>query len=246
MVVKYGDSEGNKVLSERSSKSIESDESYKFIEEDIIGANAVDIENNIEVDKEGVRCLANLEELCNIPNDNEVEPTSEETCILSSAIGRDELEQETKQEELMKVIYEKEKRVMEKILKKVETSSCNEEEAFSHQLQLVIKDSISKYFQSVSGGAGGTTSSSSEEGQCSGTMARLKLSLPLRLQLKNNWHQCKEGQCSGTMARLKLSLPWRLQLKNNWHQCKEEPVIDEVKPAASDRLEMELPMMVVC
>merc|ERR1719234_72717 len=109
--------------------------------------------------------------------------------------------------------------MMEKILKKGESSSCNneEEKAFSHQLQLVIKDSISKYFQSVSGGGGGTTSSSSEE-----------------------------GQCSSMMAGLKLSLPWRLQLKNNWHQCKEEPIIDDLKAAGDDRLEIDLPMMVGC
>merc|ERR1712172_42017 len=177
-------------------------------------------------------------ELCTIPNDNDVELTSGETCILSSAIGkleelcnipdlsevetaseevshvsRDELEQGAKQEELMKLIYEKEKRMMEKILKKVESSSYNnhEDEAFSHQLQMVIKDSISKYFQSISGG---TTSSSSEEGQCSG---------------------------------LKLSLPWRLQLRNNWQQCKEEkPIIYDLKAAGDNRLEMELPMMVGC
>merc|ERR1712172_423410 len=182
--------------------------------------------------------IGKLEELCNIPKENEVEPTSGETCILSSAIGkleelcnipdlsevetaseevshvsRDELEQGAKQEELMKLIYEKEKRMMEKILKKVESSSYNnhEDEAFSHQLQMVIKDSISKYFQSISGG---TTSSSSEEGQCSG---------------------------------LKLSLPWRLQLRNNWQQCKEEkPIIYDLKAAGDNRLEMELPMMVGC
>merc|ERR1711971_474690 len=130
-----------------------------------------------------------------------------------SHVSRDELEQGAKQEELMKLIYEKEKRMMEKILKKVESSSYNnhEDEAFSHQLQMVIKDSISKYFQSISGG---TTSSSSEEGQCSG---------------------------------LKLSLPWRLQLRNNWQQCKEEkPIIYDLKAAGDNRLEMELPMMVGC
>merc|ERR1719234_1897929 len=139
---------------------------------------------------------------------NKVELASEEV----SHVSRDELEQETKQEELMKVIYEKEKRMMEKILK---SSSCNnEEEAFSNQLQLVIRDSISKYFQSLSSGGGGTTSSSSEEGQCSG---------------------------------LKLSLPWRLQMKNNWNnQCKDKPIIEELQPAGSDRLEIELPMMVGC
>merc|ERR1719234_2851715 len=103
---------------------------------------------------------------------------------------------------------------MEKILKKVESSSYDnkEEDAFSHQLQLVIKDSISKYFQSLS--SGGSTISSSEEGHLSG---------------------------------LKLSLPWRLQLKNNWNnQCKEKPIIEELKAAGSDRLEIDLPMMVGC
>merc|ERR1712172_311759 len=199
-------------------------------------------DNDVELTSGDTRILSSaivkLEELCNIPKENEVEPTSGETCILSSAIGkleelcnipdlsevetaseevshvsRDELEQGAKQEELMKLIYEKEKRMMEKILKKVESSSYNnhEDEAFSHQLQMVIKDSISKYFQSISGG---TTSSSSEEGQCSG---------------------------------LKLSLPWRLQLRNNWQQCKEEkPIIYDLKAAGDNRLEMELPMMVGC
>merc|ERR1712172_402190 len=78
----------------------------EVIEEDI-GANAVDIENDIEtVDQEGGRYPADLEKNSNIPNDNENEPTSEETCddnkveptsseescILSSAIGKDEAE----------------------------------------------------------------------------------------------------------------------------------------------------------
>merc|ERR1712181_34412 len=167
--------------------------------------NEVDIENTIEVKQEDGRG-ASLEELYNIPDDNKVELASEEV----SHVSRDEFEQETKREELMKVIYEKEKRMMDEIL---ETSSCNsEEEAFSNQLQLVIKDSISKYFQSLSSG-GESSSSSSEEGQCSG---------------------------------LKLSLPWRLQLRNNWHQSKGKPIIEDLKPARSDRLEIELPMMVGC
>jgi len=213
-------------------------------------------ENEVEPTSEDICILSSaigkLDELCNIPNDNGVEPTSGETCndnevepnseeafILRSAIGkleefciipdlsevelaseevshvsRDELEQEAKQEELMKLIYEKEKSMMEKILTKVESSSCNnEEEAFNHQLQLVIKDSISKYFQSLSSGGGATSTSSSEEGQ---------------------------------MAGLKISLPWRLQLKNNWHQSKEKPIIEDLKAAGDDRLEIELPMMVGC
>merc|ERR1712172_278444 len=71
----------------------------EVIEEDI-GANAVDIENDIEtVDQEGGRYPADLDQPCNIPNDNEVEPNSEET----------------KQEELARVIYEK------------EPSSCDED-----------------------------------------------------------------------------------------------------------------------
>merc|ERR1712192_11372 len=77
--VKYGEENVEKHVLGHSEGESDSDPE-EFIEEDI-RANAVDIENSIAVDQD-------LEELCNITNDNEVEHTSDEACILRSAIGK--------------------------------------------------------------------------------------------------------------------------------------------------------------
>merc|ERR1719234_2644600 len=110
MGVKYeekhvlGHSEG------QSDKESDSDPE-EFIEEDV-AAIAVeelcDIPDLTEVERTSEEtcilrsAICKLEDLCNIPNDNEVEPTSEDT----------------KQEELRRAIYEKEKEMMDEILKK--------------------------------------------------------------------------------------------------------------------------------
>merc|ERR1712172_468392 len=68
-------------------------ELYKFVEEDITEANAVEIENDIEVDQEG-------EELCDIPDLSEVEPTTEEAKqeVIEEEIGANAVEIENEVE----------------------------------------------------------------------------------------------------------------------------------------------------
>ena len=96
---------------------------------------------------------------------------------------------------------------MDEILK-----NDKDKEEFSHELQLVVRDSVRKYFQSLSG-EGGITSRSDE------------------------------SPCSVTMAGPKLSLPWKLQLRNNWESKEELVSLTSLAPRAN-RLEMELPVMV--
>merc|ERR1719391_785610 len=78
------------------------------------------------------------------------------------SLGKDEFEKEDKQEELMGLIYEKEKSMLDEILKKedgamLEREYCNEE-AFSHGIQLVIRESVKKYFQALSVASSGESS----------------------------------------------------------------------------------------
>merc|ERR1719495_1422124 len=101
---------------EGRSKSSESDESYEFIEND------VESEVDVYSPKEGMglkRGPSSLKELCNVVDHEDIEPTLEETSLLNSnSIVENESEKErTKEEELTSLIYENEKRTIEKILK---------------------------------------------------------------------------------------------------------------------------------
>ena len=181
---------------ERTSKSSESDESYEFI------GNDIESEVNVYSPKEEMdlkRGPSSLIELCN------VEPTLEKIPFLTNSIGENKYEKErTREEELTSLIYENEKRTIEEILKNKEASLSEGHNcigALRQGFKLAIQDSVEKYFQ-VGSGEGRTPKrdkSSAVEG--------LKLSLPWRLQLRNNW------QSEAPILDLLTTKPDRLEIE---------------------------------
>merc|ERR1719357_2344989 len=184
---------------ERTSKGSESDESYEFIENDV--ESEVDVYSpKEELDlKQGP---SSLKELCNSVDHEDIEPTLEEAPLLTNSIGESESEKErTRGEELTSLIYETEKRTIEEILKNTGASQGhNCIGALRHGFRLAIQDSVGKYFQ-VSSGEDNTPrdKSSAVEG--------LKISLPWRLQLKNNW------QSKAPILDLLTTKPDRLEIE---------------------------------
>merc|ERR1719357_1417819 len=188
---------------ERTSKSSESDESYEFIEKDI--EREVDVYSSKE-EMDLKRGQSSLKELCNVIDREDIEPTLEKIPLLTNSIGENESEKErTREEELTSLIYENEKRTIEKILKNTGASLSQGHNcigALRQSFKLAIQDSVEKYFQ-VSSGEDSTPRDKTS------AMEGLKISLPWALQLRNNWHS--EAPILDLLAtkpdRLEIELP---------------------------------------
>lgn len=186
---------------EGRSKSSENDESYEFIENDI--ESEVDVYSHKE-EMDLKRGPSSLKELCNVVDHEDIEPTLEETLLLTKSIGENEsVKESTREEELTSLIYENEKRTIEEILKNTGGSLSqghNCIEALRQGFKLAIQDSVGKYFQ-VSSGEDRTPreKTSAVEG--------LKISLPWRLQLRNNW------QSKAPILDLLTTKPDRLEIE---------------------------------
>ena len=103
------------------------------------------------------------------------------------------------EEDLTCLIYENEKRTIEEILKKT-GASHNCIGALRQGFKLAIQDSVEKYFQ-VSSGEDRTPRDKSF------AVEGLKISLPWRLQLRNNW------QSKAPILDLLTTKPDRLEIE---------------------------------
>ena len=124
--------------------------------------------------------------------------------LLTNSIGENESEKKrTREEELTSLIYENEKRTIEEILKNTRASLSqghNCIDALRNGFKLAIQDSVEKYFQ-VSSGEDSTPRDESF------AVEGLKISLPWRLQLRNNW------QSKAPILDLLTTKPDRLEIE---------------------------------